>query len=306
LDNAHIPNAAPQAVYSGKVRSFWAILGLSIITCGIYYIVYNFMVASELKRATVWREDESFKPSTYMLLFVAYVGLSYVFPMFFIFAFGAKLFMTVAANPGNAEAAINSMSGSYQMAFQAFMLLVSGVGYYVAYYFLKLNDIAAAKVGAKPLGIRAAFTVYSVLFAVTILNSLMEIAVLAFDLNPVLNKNFSDLENMSASSWAPLILLGLLGLGLGLLIIATALYYLWKQTELVNHVWEAGRFAAPAGGQGYYSDSPPPSSTPPPAPETQYPKTENRAEYGPPPTHPPPQRPAAPPRPPESPDGESV
>lgn len=319
MDSASIPNAAPQAVYTGKVRSFWAIVGLSLVTCGIYYIVYNFMVASELKRTTTWREDEPYKPSTYMLLFGAYIALSYLFPMSFGLIIGAKSFLAVIANPGSPpDPQMFSMLKPYQLGLQIFMLLVSIVGYYVVYYFLKLNDVAAAKVGARPIGIRGAFIAYSILFAIMILKAAFEIASIALDISPAMSRNLNNLENLSPSSMGPIILMGLMGLGMLALMAAAGLFFLWKQTELVNHVWEAGIFAHPPAGYNQYattqpypndryqaptsgqtSEAPalPPSSAPMPPPTTP---------PGPkPPAPPTPPTPSPPPPPPTKPDGET-
>ncbi len=329
MDSTSIPNAAPQAVYAGKVRSFWAIVGLSFVTCGIYYIIYNFMVASELKRATTWREDEPYKPSTYMLLFGAYVALSYLFPMSFGLIIGAKTFLAVIANPGSPpDPHMFSMMKPYQLGLQIFMLLVSIVGYYVVYYFLKLNDIAAAKVGARPIGIRGAFIAYTILFAILILKSVFEIATIALDMNPALNGDLNNLENLSPSSLGPMLLMGLMGLGMLALMVIAGLFFLWKQTELVNHVWEAGIFAHPSVGYNQYastqpypndryqaptsgqtSEAPPlppasppmPPPTPPPPPPTTTPPTTPPGPKPPAPSQPSP--PPPPPPPPTKPDG---
>ncbi len=330
MDNAHIPNAAPQAIYTGKVRSFWAIVGLTFITCGIYYVVYNFMVASELKRATNWRDDESYKPGTYQIMFGAYVVLGRVFPMMFGLAIGAKVFMAIMANPNNPDPNMMSNVNPYEIGMQVFMVLVNLVGYYVAYYFLKINDIAAEKVGARPIGIRPAFIALTIFMAAVMLQSLVSILMFALDIN----SNFGNFESLREAGPA-MALFGMM-IGVGILTAITGLYFLWKQTELVNYVWEAGVFAHPAGGYGSYSPPPQGSQTmgaqqsglqyPAPGPtagsEVNTPTdAQSQAKYGPPPAQeppqpphpptpspppPPPTPPSGPPKPPELPDGESV
>ncbi len=322
MDNAHIPNSAPQAIYTGKVRSFWAILGLSFITCGIYYIVYNFMVASELKRATTWRDDESFKPGTYQMMFGAYVVLGRIFPMLFGMAVGAKVFMAVLSNPENFDPNMMSGVNPYEIGMQVFMILVNIVGFYVAYYFLKINDIAAEKVGARPIGTRSAVIALTVFVAALMLQSLVSILMLAMDVS----SSFNNINSLSEAGPA-LALFGMM-FGVGILAAIAGLYFLWKQTELVNHVWEAGVFAHPVGGYDSYSTPAQGSQTSGiQQPGTQYPGPatgsgtnaptggESPAQYRPPPSpeapQPPPtptqpSPPPTPPKPPESHDGGSV
>ncbi len=262
METSSIPNAAPQALRTGKPRSFWMIIGLSVITCGIYYIVYKFMVASELKKATFWGEDESFKPSTFMILFGAYVVLSYVLPMVFGIAVSMKVFISMLSNSGNFDPSNFALQNTYQLGLSIFTIMASAVGYYVAYYFFKLNDIAAAKVGAKPLSIRPVFIAYSIFFAVMLLNSLMEIAVVVLDLNTKMANSMNDIENLSLSTLGPILMVVVMGLGMSFLMLVSLLYFLWKQTELVNHVWEAGYFTTPLNNFAYNTQPSGPISYP--------------------------------------------
>lgn len=267
----------------GKPRSFWAILGLSIITCTIYYIVYHYLVASELKKTMRWSEDESYKPTTYMILYTAIVV--YTLLMFTI--------ITIALAYLGIEAGFNKLvsltSGSLQLYFVALQIVISGVGYYITYYFLKLNDNAAPKVGVTRRGAARATLIYGF---VTGFGILMVVVGAVANTQP---HQFGELGAGGAVLMKNLALVLFNGF-LYFLLLATAIYFLWEQTELVNYVWEKGRFAAPPG---YTSPAP---TTPLAAGYTPNPAPGPQTAPVPPPAPPPP---TAPDQPSKRPDAEN-
>ncbi|MFQ5606347.1 MAG: hypothetical protein ACE5GA_00255 [Candidatus Zixiibacteriota bacterium] len=236
---------------TGKPRNFWSILGLSIITCSIYYIVYHYLVAFELKRALRWGENESYKPGTYVWLYTAFV-VYWIIIM--AVSFITIFYITLESGP---EGVAKLTTGPFRFVSLAFDLLLAGVGFYITYYFLKLSDNAATKAGAPGKGVSRPVIIYSFVFGISVLISLVGLAT---------DGDGGALGGLDAGSALSGKMLALMGFMMFLLAVyfGTAIYFLWEQTELVNHVWERGGFAEPPG----YAPAPnyPLSQTPAPPP----------------------------------------
>lgn len=275
MNSQSVASPSPQAQRTGRPRSFWAILGLSIVTCSVYYIVYHYLVAGELKRCAKWNEEEDYKPGIYVWMYTAVV-------LFWLF---------ISVGPGivNAIAAVKSgmagLGGMEQftsprtmMIVTGMQLLLSGLGVYVTYYFLKLQDAASDKVGLPRKGILKPIAAYSAAFTISVVLAIVSIVGGFFD------------EMASASS--PIDILKMAAVGgffmmFAFINFAIMIYFLWEQTELVNRIWLEGHFAQPAAA--------PVALTPPVAPTYLSPGT---------PTPPQSQAPSPKP-PPDTPDGVS-
>lgn len=269
----------------GKPRSFWAILGLSIITCGIYYIVYHFLVANELRKTVGWGENESFKPVTYMWLYGAYLGLSIIIaPML-----GVAMAFGVMTNPDKLQNMLNMAEGPLQALSLVINVFTIAAEFYIAYYFLKLNESAGPKLGAPVKSATRALVIYSFIVGLSLI---LTFAGLALDVGPEFLEDISS----GGADWTQfLAIIGFYAFVVFLLI-GVALFFLWEQTELVNYVWEKGRFAAPPG---YASPAP---TTPLAAGYTPNPAPGPRTAPGPPTA---PTRRTAPDQPSKRPDAEN-
>ncbi|MCH9031028.1 MAG: DUF4234 domain-containing protein [candidate division Zixibacteria bacterium] len=238
MNSQSVASPSPLAQRAGRPRSFWAILGLSIVTCSIYYIVYHYLVAGELKRCANWKEEEDYKPGIYVWMYTAVV-------LFWLF---------ISVGPGivNAIAAVKSgmagLGGMEQftsprtmMILTGMQLLLSGLGVYATYYFLKLQDAASDKVGLPRKGVLKPIAAYGAAFAISVVLAIVSIVGGFFD------------EMASASSPIDIMKMAAVGgfyMMFALINIALLIYFLWEQTELVNRIWLEGHFAqsvAPVG-----------------------------------------------------------
>ena len=233
MNSESISTALPLAQRTGRPRSFWAILGLSIVTCSIYYIVYHYLVAGELKRCANWKEEEDYKPGIYVWMYTAVV-------LFWLF---------ISLGPGivNAIAAVKSgmtgMGGLEQltsprtmMIITGMQLLLSGLGVYVTYYFLKLQDAASDKVGIPRKGVVKPMAAYGAAFVISLVMAIVSVGGGIHD---------DMLSNPSSIDIMKLLALGGFVMMFAALNIALLIYFLWEQTELVNRIWLEGRFAQP-------------------------------------------------------------
>ncbi len=67
----------------GKVRSFWVGLGLSVVTLGIYYYVWYYLINDELKDIGITKDDQSLAQSSpAMSVFAVLVGGMVIVPPF--------------------------------------------------------------------------------------------------------------------------------------------------------------------------------------------------------------------------------
>jgi len=67
----------------GKVRSFWVGLGLSVVTLGIYYSVWYYLINDELKDIGITKDDQSLAQSSpAMSVFAVLVGGMVIVPPF--------------------------------------------------------------------------------------------------------------------------------------------------------------------------------------------------------------------------------
>lgn len=266
----------------GKPRSYWVILGLSIITCGIYYIVYHFLVANELRKTANWGENESFKPVTYMWLYGAYIGFSILIaPML-----GLAMVFGFMSNPDKLQNMLEMAEGPLQLLSVGFNLFTIAVEFYIVYYFLKVNESAGPKLGLPQKDATRSLIIYSFVAGFSII---LALGGLALDVDP----EFLEEIASGGAEWTQFLAIIGFYMFMGFLLICTLLYFLWEQTELVNYIWERGNFATPPGYTPYVPSAPgntpyyaPPGPQPPQPPQT--------------PLSPPPPQPPQPPPPPSS------
>ncbi|MBN4076303.1 hypothetical protein JYT16_01160 [Gemmatimonas aurantiaca] len=239
----------------GKPRSFWTVLGLGIITFGIYFVVYHFIVALELRDSMRWREEDDYSPTAFLWFYSAYIFFLLVAPIFIGIIIAITALPEILSAGGDFD--INTVP--YFVKFQS-LLVVYGIfttalGFYITYYFLRLNDIAAGKVNATRLGVTIPVIAFAVFY---FFNFISDLAESIFGVSDV---DVSGMENMGGATFLALIGLGFLMIGFAFFIFGVMFYAYWRQTELVNHVWLSGDFGdQPADPTNHLSDT---ATTPP-------------------------------------------
>lgn len=280
IPSANFPSStAVVARRTGRPRSFGSILGLSIVTFTIYYIVYNYLTAIELKKSVHFSDDETYKPVTFMWIYTAVVGFWLLIMVFSI------LTAMVSAFSSDPDQVLQIFSGPFVPVLTGLQILFEGLAFYAAFYFLKLYDNAASKVSLARVGVVKPVTAYGIAFCLSIMGTLI-----GAGMNQDIMGNLE-----SGADIAKLLAVGGFAFLLGMASLALKIYYLWERTELVNRIWLQGRFdesqspySQQIGAQqgGYQQASYQTTPAPPTAPTT-------------PPTSPP-TPPSKPPPPPES------
>lgn len=277
------PGPAPQSVGAGagafprrmgKPRSFWVILGLGIITFGIYFIVYHYLVALELKDSMRWRDEDDYSPTAFLWFYSAYIVFS-IAPILAVMAVTFSALPEIISAGADFDITTVPAFIEIQGMLNVYAIFTTALAFYITFYFLRLNDLAAGKVSARRLGITIPLAAFSVFYAFKIISDIAK-AVLG-----VAEIDADRLGDMSGASFLALIGLGFLVFFFSILVLGIMFYAYWKQTELVNHVWLEGDFgdrplayqppaqsqippSSPSPPTGPSSTSPPPSSPPPP------------------------------------------
>ncbi|HSH00133.1 MAG TPA: DUF4234 domain-containing protein [candidate division Zixibacteria bacterium] len=233
------PVAAPRR--TGQPRPFWMILLLSVFTLGIYYVIYHFTVNSELRRMRDWTDEDPYKPS---IFFFMYLGLTllWVFEFVMIATVVVKTVIDAAAlDISSLESDYSAFGTQFDALFSAFGIFLGLAALLVKFYFLKLNDYAAKKAGAAPRGIAAPFVLYLIYVGMgigfqtlSLVGSLVGVEGGNVQLDPATLGEGALGAALAIMFFAGLFLLVYFGL---------IALFLWKQTQLVNWVWEGGRFA---------------------------------------------------------------
>lgn len=254
----------------GRPRSFWVILGLGIITFGIYFIVYHYLVALELKNSMRWSDDDRYSPTSFLWFYTAYILFSLAPVSVIMFVMLASLPEIIAAG---SEFTVETLPGlvAIQDMLTVYAIFTTALGFYITFYFLRLNDWAAGKIHARRLGTTVPLAAFAVFYT---FNLISDIAKAIFG---AANVNVDKLGNFSGASFLALIGLGFLALFFSMVVLGLLFYAYWRQTELVNHVWLAGDFGdrpaapqapiptqAPSTQAPYSPPTPPPAAPPPP------------------------------------------
>lgn len=244
------------------------------------------MVANELRKTVGWGDNESFKPVTYMWLYGAYIGLSLLIAPIL----GMALVFGFLTNPDKLQNMLHMAEGPLKLLSAGFNLLTIAVEFYIVYYFLKLNESAGPKLGLPQKDATRTLIIYSFVAGFSII---LVFGGMALDVNP----NFLEEISSGGADWTQFLAIIGFYMFMGFLLLGTQLYFLWEQTNLVNYVWEHGKFATPPGHTPYTPSAP--GNTPYNAPGPQPPQT---PPSPPSPTSPtsPPTQPPPPPSPPVS------
>jgi len=218
------PVTAP--IRAGKPRSFWSILGLSVITLGIYWIVYHYLVALELKSSLRWTNSDRHKPAFFVWLYTAYI------------IFFALLLMTSSFG-----AAVLAFRGDFDPGSQGYRTFHVGLGaigialdiylLYLGYYFLKMNALAGEKTTGRAMSVFRPFAAYTLVFVINVCGSVVSTY---FSL-----KGQSLIEEITNPIRLAVGAI-LFAMWIGFFALGASLYFLWEQTKLVNRVWLEGRF----------------------------------------------------------------
>lgn len=242
-------------IRSGRDRSFWMILLLSVITLGIYYVIYHFQVISELRRMRHWTDSDDYNPTLFFWMYLALTAL-WSLVWFIGLAEGTKTAMDSIAVMGELSENYTPYGATFAIFSGLYKMFVSALGIFTTYYFLRLNKLAAEKVNANAIGFMLPFMLY---LGYVIIGLIVGVVAL-----------------YAVSSSANLALVGLMAIG-GIFALVLAAFFLWIQTELVNNVWLSGDFGdQPFRGNQYQNQpiTPSPSSpTTQPAPSQAPPET---------------------------------
>lgn len=136
----------------GKIRSYWVGLGLTIITFGIYYFVWYYLMNDELKDVGIAKDDPNLAQSspTNSVIAVLIGGIVIVPPLLSVYNYGQRIKRAQRLVGIERERTINPVT--------AFLLLFPGgilvVPTFIHYWYVTKHQNAAVRAagGLPPWG----------------------------------------------------------------------------------------------------------------------------------------------------------
>lgn len=133
----------------GKVRSFWVGLGLTVITFGIYYYVWYYLINDELKDIGIAKGDQNLAQSSPAMSVVAVLigGFVLVPPLISVYNTGNRIRRAQLLCGIDRNRAINPVA-AFLLVFPGGLLIVPAFIHY--WYITKHQDAAVRAAGGLP------------------------------------------------------------------------------------------------------------------------------------------------------------
>jgi hypothetical protein len=133
----------------GKVRSFWVGLGLTVITFGIYYYVWYYLINDELKDIGSAKGDQNLAQSSPTMSVIAVLvgGLVLVPPFISIYNTGNRIRRAQLLTGVDRDQAINPVA-AFLLAFPGGILIIPAFIHY--WYITKHQNAAVRAAGGLP------------------------------------------------------------------------------------------------------------------------------------------------------------
>lgn len=133
----------------GKVRSFWVGLGLAVITFGIYYYVWYYLINDELKDIGSAKGDQNLASSSPAMSVAAVLvgGLIIVPPLISIYNTGNRIRRAQLLCGIEPDRAISPVI-AFLLAFPGGLLLIPAIIHY--WYITKHQNAAVRSAGGLP------------------------------------------------------------------------------------------------------------------------------------------------------------
>jgi hypothetical protein len=130
----------------GKVRSFWVGLGLALITLGIYYYVWYYLINDELKDIGIAKGDQNLAQSspTNSVIAVLVGGFLVVPPLISIYNTGQRIQRAERISGIELDRAINPVT-ALLLAFPGGILIIPA---FIHYWYITKHQNAAVRAAA--------------------------------------------------------------------------------------------------------------------------------------------------------------
>jgi drug/metabolite transporter (DMT)-like permease len=133
----------------GKVRSFWVGLGLAVITFGIYYYVWYYLINDELKDIGIAKGDQNLAESSPTMSVIAVLvgGFVLIPPFISIYNTGNRIRRAQLLTGVDRDRAINPVA-AFLLAFPGGILIIPAFIHY--WYITKHQNAAVRAAGGLP------------------------------------------------------------------------------------------------------------------------------------------------------------
>jgi hypothetical protein len=130
----------------GKVRSFWVGLGLTVITLGIYYYVWYYLINDELKDIGIAKGDQNLAQSSPTMSVIAVLvgGFVLIPPFISIYNTGNRIRRAEVLAGVDRNQAINPVA-AFLLAFPGGILIIPAFFHY--WYITKHQNAAVRAAG---------------------------------------------------------------------------------------------------------------------------------------------------------------
>lgn len=133
----------------GKVRSFWAGFGLTVITIGIYYYVWYFLINDEVKNIGSAKGDRTLAQSNPAISLIAVLigGVLLIPPFISIYRTGKRIRQAQLVSGIERNRTISPIA-AFLLAFPGGILIIPGIIHY--WYITKHENAAVRAAGGLP------------------------------------------------------------------------------------------------------------------------------------------------------------